>query len=328
MRSNSYKVLIILFVFSCSSPRDSKSLVSSTVHQNEIDFFNEKYNQDYGLVIDESNICDHPFYTYLDCEKEGYFAVHFVPNSKETETFWQREIKADNIWGENPQSNSDQIKQKIWNNISQYIIFCIFFDKKYLDGNGPCSLESTFLKSGSIEYIYYYNMELKEWKLIKTAKTEIPPAYRSDSFFRVEFPKLCTYDAHISEKELIIERESSWALNCNSNNTLDLNTNSALPLSQLLFVDNFSMNANITKTSHNIYSIFFDMFTPLIPVTDSLLYFQDLSKDSLVAEFSLLNTNQGLFNWKGFYNQKLRRRVYLANPFDPTQNPVPIYICK
>ena len=63
----------------------------------KIDFFDSKYFTQYQLVIDESNISDHPFMSYLNCKEGGYFTLHFIPKNQKIQLFWAEEYyqKAD-----------------------------------------------------------------------------------------------------------------------------------------------------------------------------------------------------------------------------------------
>lgn len=91
--------LCIIVLISCKGEGQEKNQFRNLSHKEAIeeyiDFFDKKYIDKYELTIDESNISDHPFFSYLDCQKEGYFSVHFVPKESNLRDFWKKEYYKD-----------------------------------------------------------------------------------------------------------------------------------------------------------------------------------------------------------------------------------------
>ncbi len=185
-----YIGLLLLIIQSCHSNSQEKIKITNTSSIENIDFFNKKYFDKYQFIIDESNISDHPFYNYLDCSKEGYFAVHFIPKERELQSFWKNEY-FNKYYNENDYlDNENKIISKILeNNLKSYNIFCYVIPKNYLQSNGDCNLESVFIKPNTIANIFYFNQKAKEWIKVKDTKANLLPPYINMEFFISIFPK-------------------------------------------------------------------------------------------------------------------------------------------
>ncbi len=94
-------ITLLTILYSCEEQKNSVAqqdlkeniLVKNNAAKNDdINFFSKKFKSPFELVIDESNISDHPFQRYLDCADEGYFSIHYIPKSKDDKTFWEKEF--------------------------------------------------------------------------------------------------------------------------------------------------------------------------------------------------------------------------------------------
>ncbi|WP_131701402.1 hypothetical protein [Chryseobacterium sp. FH2] len=179
--------MILLLLTSCKGDAQNNK-----VEKEQINFFDKKYDTDnkYYMVIDESNISNHPIKSYLNCKKEGYFSIHFIPKTDSLRQFWENiffknydfnnfNIERDNIY----------IRNKIKNNYDKYNIFSIHIEKKFLSSNNACSVESTYFIDNSYINIYLYNEKSQNWKLLKTIKAEMLPPYYDNKFFVTNFSK-------------------------------------------------------------------------------------------------------------------------------------------
>lgn len=183
-----YRYLIFGFLLLMQSC-NSNSQVNKQTNKKDttIGYLDSKYQNKYGYqyIIDESSISDHPFYLYLDCLKEGYFGVHFIPKTEELQNFWKNTY-FNNYYTDSV--NEDKIITDIVkNNYSSYIIFSYRIPSEYLENQDGCTLESVYAKSNSMAYIYLYDQKNKEWKKIKTIKSDILPPYIDTKFFKSEF---------------------------------------------------------------------------------------------------------------------------------------------
>lgn len=176
-----YFILLILIAQSCNgqAKKDIKEEVPN------LNFLDKKYFNGYSLIIDESNISEHPFFSYLDCEKEGYFAVHFIPKSKSLENYWKEEYRKNkNFESIDFQKESNEITDKVKGNMNKYDVFCYIVPKKYLKTNSEvCTEESVFLKPDAQAIVYLYAQNEKKWKKIASVKANVLPPYAKSDFF-------------------------------------------------------------------------------------------------------------------------------------------------
>ena len=89
-------VFITSLFISCKNT-NSQNLDVSASGVN-IDYLSEKYITDFRLNIDGSTSADHPFYDYLDCSNEGFFAVHFIPKSEALRSYWLDDFLGENSY--------------------------------------------------------------------------------------------------------------------------------------------------------------------------------------------------------------------------------------
>ncbi|MFK7030978.1 hypothetical protein [Flavobacterium oreochromis] len=181
---------IALLVLSSSIAQNKLSEIELGQNKSKINFFDKKYFDGYNLSIDESNISDHPLFSYLNCEKEGYFTVHFVPKSSSIRRFWKNEYhnkykyEYDDLVTENK-----IISELLKNKLEKYTIFSFHIKKHYLNTKDGCTIESVFLKDNSIADLYLYDQKLKKWIFLKKVKNKILPPYAGSNFFINNFVK-------------------------------------------------------------------------------------------------------------------------------------------
>lgn len=184
--------LISLLLISCKgdAQKNKDEEKKETIIVNDgIDFFNKKFgNCLYSLIIDESDISDHPIKSYLDCKKEGYFTLHYIPKTDELQHFWKDTFFKKYDFNTIDVGKDDKkIREILKNKTNEYNIFSYQINKEYLDANGDCTEESVFANKNSIANIYYYNPNNNNWKLLKKIKSETLPPYISSDFFTNNF---------------------------------------------------------------------------------------------------------------------------------------------
>lgn len=186
----------ILLLMSCKgTTKDNIQTITSTQqikpNQDQIDFFNKKYFTTYNLAIDESNLSDHPYFSYLDCKNEGYFSVHFVPKEKDLQLFWSHDYyKNEDFNTYDFEKDNKKNEALIKNNLNAYNVFSYFIKKEYLNSKDGCTLESIWLTKNAIAEIFLYNLKTNEWELVKKKSSEILPPYADNNFFISHFPNL------------------------------------------------------------------------------------------------------------------------------------------
>lgn len=185
-------ILIFLFLLSCKREGQENRIEDKTVRQlkNKTDFFNKRFEKTiFSLIIDESNISDHPIKSYLDCTEDGYFTLHYVPKTQELQHFWKdlflEKYNFNNI---NLEKDNKKIRELLKNK-KDYNIFSYLIKKEYLSSNGICSEESVYAQQNTIADIYYYNPTSKNWDLLKEIKSEKLPPYLDLNFFLANFPE-------------------------------------------------------------------------------------------------------------------------------------------
>ncbi|MDQ0594780.1 hypothetical protein QFZ37_003149 [Chryseobacterium ginsenosidimutans] len=84
---------IILLFISCKDDAQKRIVDTQKIEEpnQKNNFFDKKYF-DYLMSVDESTPGEHPFYSYLNCKKEGYFSVHFIPKEDKLISFWKIDI--------------------------------------------------------------------------------------------------------------------------------------------------------------------------------------------------------------------------------------------
>lgn len=184
--------LIFLFLLSCKGDSQQYRIKGTMVKQikDKTDFFDEKFEDiPFSLIIDESNISDHPIRSYLDCTADGYFTLHYIPKMLKLQHFWK------DLFLERYDFNTidlDRDNKKIGELVkdkNEYTIFSYQIKKEDLNSNGNCSEENVYAKRNTNAFIYYYNPESKKWDLLKQIISEKLPPYLDSQFFIDHFPE-------------------------------------------------------------------------------------------------------------------------------------------
>lgn len=185
-------IFISFFLTKCNSQsNNSKSLSQKKQEIEVVNFLNKKYFNGCELIIDESNISDHPLFNYIDCKNEGYFSVHFIPNNSELQNYWKSEhYKGIDISNLDIEKDKEKIENKLKNNYNNYSIFSCSLKKEYLLPNSKCNEETIYTKNKSILDIYFYNQNNKQWQKIKSLNTNKLPPYYDNDFFIQNFPQV------------------------------------------------------------------------------------------------------------------------------------------
>lgn len=183
-------VISIISLFLNCKNGNTDNLALSTSNEN-INYLSENYVTDYRLNIDGSTISDHPFYDYIDCNKEGFFSVHFIAKNQNLRLYWKNEFLAQSNYAyDDTNSENRLIKEKLEENFNDYNIFACHITKEYIKNTQDCTEESIDFKQNSITDIYSYNAEKKNWKLLESRPTDKLPIYYDSKFFEENFSAL------------------------------------------------------------------------------------------------------------------------------------------
>lgn len=183
---------MLLSLISCKNDAQKISVNKQITEKivQSTDFFNKKYFNGYQMSVDESTRSEHPFNSFLDCEKEGYFSIHFIPIKDSLVAFWKNKYFKENKYEHDDSETENSIIAKLLTgNNDQYNIFSYQIDKEYLQSNNGCTTESIFLKDKTIAKIYYYDQENKKWNFLKNIESQKLPPSVSSNFFKINFPK-------------------------------------------------------------------------------------------------------------------------------------------
>ncbi|WP_008588447.1 hypothetical protein [Niabella soli] len=199
MRLNKSILLFFVLIFSLScngiSQADRGKNELDSQYKHPVDFLDKKYSSKYQLIIDESNISDHPFFSYLDCKKEGYFVVHYVPKSIKLRNFWKSKFYENTRLDTYDFDKDDQkIRSLLNKDLKSYNIFCVYLSTEELDSNGDCTKETVHAKKDAISLFYIYNQDDGKWTELKRLKIVMLPPYVNDSFFVRQFPAFFNVD--------------------------------------------------------------------------------------------------------------------------------------
>lgn len=304
----------------------------STINDSQIDFFSKKYFKGYFLVIDESNLSDHPFFSYLNSKTEGYFAVHFIPKNKSLLFFWKEEYyKNFDFNNLDLKVDSEKIKKILKNKFTDYNIYCYHIKREYLDVKYGSSEESVNLKKGSFADIYLYNQDQKKWQLKKHIASDILPPYVNSNFFIDLFPSqfnLKSTDLNYQQKEETIDdysfKDINWALDCDSNTNVYFDVIGG----QFSCPERFCMNAELKKIGFNTYEFYFTDFPPIIPRSEEMQNWNDLDKTRSIGVFEIKDEKTIAITWNGFYHKKLKKFIETENPFTNKIENTPILLHK
>lgn len=197
-----FKIFILsIFLNSCNGQNQNiiedktkKEIKKPSNDEKNFDFLS-KYKNNYQLVINESDALDHPFFNFLDCDKNLYFSVHFVPKNNSLMEFWEKLYFQKYKYAyEDMITENNNIRNILKNNFKEYNIFSYKVENGFLNKKNGCTEEGINIKKGGIVDIYLYNQNTKEWSLLKKIKAEIEPAYTNNSFFIDLFPELFSFD--------------------------------------------------------------------------------------------------------------------------------------
>jgi hypothetical protein len=333
LRNKGFYILSLIFVcISCkkNTQKFNNVVVQKTKNELHIDFFDKHYFSGYQLIIDESNLSDHPFFSYLNCNREGYFAVHFVPKSDSLISYWQDKYYANfNFNDFDNEVENTKISKKLKNNFKKYNIFCYCIKREYLEFKDGCTQESIYLKKNSYANIYLYDQDSKKWVLKKQIKNDLLPPYINNLFFINLFPKIFSIDNYkilkytdTSTDDFLLNDKFSWFYNCNSSNSLSLEEK----YFQITSPDRgFTIQAKFDKISPNYFNMKFND-APLFPYPENMDW-RNFSKDSIISNIQYVD-NQIEFTWLGFYNTKTKKREFLENPFTGRVEQLPIILKK
>ena len=199
---------------SCKNDAQEKDiLIQKNIENISIDFFQKADKELYTIIVDESNISDHPILSYLDCKNEGYFSIHFIPKSYYLKLFWQNQFLKNYDHNDiNLEKVDKDIRTKLENKHNEYNIFSFQITKEYLDSNNGCTIESIYPKKGSKANVYWYNQKNEVWELLKRIDVDFLPPYADDNFFIANFPRFFSNQSKKSNEdknisEIIAEKE-------------------------------------------------------------------------------------------------------------------------
>ncbi|BFO64790.1 hypothetical protein [Chryseobacterium sp. KCF3-3] len=323
-------VTIISFLFllvSCRNDAKEKNITTKVINKEitQIDFLNKKYFKRYSMSVDESTPADHPHYNYLDCEKEGYFSVHFIPKDKTLISFWKDQYFKENKYEYDDWETENKIVSTLLNsNYDLYNIFCFQITKKYLDTSSGCTEESINIKKESIADLYLYNLKTKKWDFLKKLKVSILPPFADNNFFIKNFPNLIHQIENqpstvVKESDSItITQSSIWATDCKADKFISIKTN--INNIQFTIPGRFSMNAQLKKVSNNKYEFYFTDFPSIIPLPDEMQNWNNLDSKKAVGNFEIIDDSKIILTWSGFYDKTAKKNIQTKNPFNNLNN--------
>lgn len=322
-------VTLLTIFYSCEkqknnvAPQDLNADISVKNHNSitdYIDFSSKKYLSPFELVIDESNIADHPFQRYLDCAVEGYFAIHYIPKSKNIKTFWKNEFynKID-FSTYNFSGDSSKIKKLIRDESANYNIFAFWVKKQFLEKNNGCTVESIYLTKGAKADIFYYNNQTKTWEILNEGVTaeKLPPYYDSD-YFTSKFPNLFSnHKETIKAEQNLAQLHGNWAVDCrNDLTTLEINNETGL-----LSLDSNNaiyINLKVEKASNkNEYNLkYASLSSQRVFYEDKLMIVdEEISKEKNIGTLIIRTDGKAELLWTGLYNIKNLKLEFLRNDF-------------
>ncbi len=177
LRYHFLTITCVLFVLAaCKGSENKTEPAISTVN-----FFDKKYDSDYSLIIDESNISDYPQMSYLDCDKTGYFTIYFVPKKPDLINYWKGYYNDADFETLNIDESNKQITSIVKNNWNNYYKFCYYVPSSFIDKSNGCTIESLNLTNDTKATIYLFKNN--NWIELKTIESTILPPYLESSFF-------------------------------------------------------------------------------------------------------------------------------------------------
>lgn len=330
----------LLFFLSCNGV--AKNNIQSIPYAEDvkssgsaIDFFDEKYFTGYNLAIDESNLSDHPYFSYLDCHKEGYFTVHFIPKETNLQLYWSGAYyKKEDLNTYDFKSDNQKIAALLKNNTSAYNVFAYWVKAEYLQPEDGCTLENVWLKKDAIAEIYLFNEKNKKWASVKTQSSDVPPPYINTEFFIKYFSNLFpeNNENRKENKHYDADLEGEWSVNCEDGlTTFRINKEEGVIS---LYGNTIFINVQVEKLSDDEYTLKFkgiaiqkDWVEPSLKVVES-----DISKEKVIGKFFLKKDGNIKLQWIGLYNTKTQKTDYSGNDFSlikesGNKNPVSLKKC-
>ncbi len=233
IRLNSIITIIsfLCLLVSCRNDAKEKNITTKVINKEitEVDFLNKKYFKRYSMSVDVSTPADHPHYNYLDCEKEGYFSVHFIPKDKTLISFWKDQYFKENKYEYDDWETENKIVSKLLDGkYDLYNIFCFQITKKYLDTSSGCTEESINIKEESIADLYLYNLKTKKWDFLKSLKVSILPPLADNNFFIKNFPNLIHQienQPSTIKDSITIPESSIWSTDCKADKFMSIKIN-------------------------------------------------------------------------------------------------------
>ena len=142
------RIIVLFFFYTSVLMSQIVSEKEENLKFSQIDFFDKKYEKAiYSLIIDESNISDHPIMSYIDCFNEGNFTIHFIPKENDLKIYWRKMFYAkgdfENI---DLDSDSKKIYKLLKDKFNEYFIFSCQIKKEYLVNKDNCTEESISVK--------------------------------------------------------------------------------------------------------------------------------------------------------------------------------------
>lgn len=194
------KLLLILLVLfsSCKGDAQENSIASKRTKleaaNTDINFFDQKYDAEYTMIVDESTPADHPIKTFLDCN-DSYFTIHYIPKTQRLGTYWGNQyFENKDIDKMNFERESREIEARIKKSSNDYAVFCYYVPSKFLKSNAGCSSESVYLDDKTKAEVYYYNSHEGKWKLIKQELSSVIPRILESKYFKTNFPSYFVKD--------------------------------------------------------------------------------------------------------------------------------------
>ena len=190
IRLNNFFYFLLFLLISCNGNSQSNKNTSAKKESEKlttINFSDKKYTSGYFTTIDESNLADHPIYSFLDCFKEGYFTVHAIPIEDHTKYYWEKlyptQIK-------DFEEEKKYVKKTMAEDPYGYTLFAYWIESKYIKRKEKCTEESLVIDSEAIAKIYYYDKNTHKWSFLKDEKSDILPPYRDNYYNENEFPQI------------------------------------------------------------------------------------------------------------------------------------------
>lgn len=331
----------LLFLLSCNGAAKSNSVQSIAYAEevkssgNAIDFFDKKYFTGYNLAIDESNLSDHPYFSYLDCNHEGYFTVHFVPKESNLQAYWSDEYyKKEDLDTYDFKNDNQKIESLLKNNTNAYNVFAYWVKAEYLQPGDGCTLERVWLNKNSIAEIYLFNEKNRKWELVKTESSDVPPPYVNTEFFIKHFSNLFPEKSENTKekKNYSADLKGEWAVNCDDGlTTFRINEDDGVIS---LYGNAIYIDVKVEKISDTEYTLKFKGIATQKNWVDNSLKVTEsnISKEKMIGKFFVKKDGSVELQWIGLYNVKKQKVDYSGNDFllikeNGSKNPVILQKC-